>query len=85
MIHTFYELALAMVSLMNMPSCCRYASFVMHCLVVSATSSQRGLHIIVSAMLCFLPSPKPDNETCYVYMLAIISSVPFWLIVSKGL
>ena len=25
------------------------------------------------------------NETCYVYMGAIISSDPFWLVVSKGL
>ena len=76
---------LAMVIFINMPYCCRYAWFVMHCSVVSASSSQRGLHIIVSAMLCFLPSLKPDNETCYVYMLAIISSGPFWLMVSKGL
>ena len=57
----------------------------MHCFVVSESSSQRGLHIIISAMLCFLLSLKPDNETCYVYMLAIISSGPFWLMVSKGL
>ena len=28
---------------------------------------------------------KPVNETCYVYMGAIISSDPFWLMVSKGL
>ena len=25
------------------------------------------------------------NKTCYVYMGAIISSYPFWLMVSKGL
>ena len=37
----------------------------------------------VSAMLCFLLCLKPDNDTCYVYMLAIISSDPFWLMVSK--
>ena len=66
-----------------MPSCCRYAWFVMHCSVVSASSSQRGLHINISAMLCFLLSLKPDNETCYLYMLAIISSGPCWLMVSK--
>ena len=37
-------------------------------------------------------SPETDalfaesvNETCYVYMGAIISSGPFWLMVSKGL
>ena len=80
-----YELALAMFSFRNMPSCCRYACFIMHTFVVSASSSPRCLHIIVSAMLCFLLSLKPVNETCYVYMGAIISSVPFWLMVSKGL
>ena len=77
--------ALAMVSFINMPSYCRYACFVMHFFVLSASSSPRCLHITVSAMLCFLPSLKPVNETCYVYMGAIISSVPFWLMVSKGL
>ena len=79
------ELDLAMVSFLNMPSCCRYAYFVMNFLVVSASSSPTCPHIIVSAMLCFLLSPKPDNETCYVNMLAIISSGPFGLMVSKGL
>ena len=68
-----------------MPSYCRYACFVMNCFVVSASSSPRCFHIIVSAMLCFLLILKPDNETCYVYMVAIISSGPFWLMVSKGL
>ena len=33
----------------------------------------------------FLPSLKPVNETCYVYMGAIICSVRFGLMVSKGL
>ena len=74
-----------MVSLFIMPTCWVYAYLVMHCLVVSASSSQTCPHIIVSAMLYFLPSLKPDNETCYVYMLAIISSGPFWLMVSKVL
>ena len=68
-----------------MPSCCRYAGFVMNFSVVSASSSQIGLLINISAMLCFLPSLKPDNVNCYVYMLAIISSGPFWLMVSMGL
>ena len=57
-------------SFINMPSCCRYACFVMHCSVLSESSS---------------PSLRPVNETCYVYMVAIISSRPFWLMVSKGL
>ena len=30
-------------------------------------------------------SLKPVNETCYVYMGSIISSMPFWIIISKGL
>ena len=42
-----------------------------------------ALIMSVSAMLCFLLSLKPINETCYVYMVSIISSGPFWLIVSK--
>ena len=74
-----------MVSFINMLSCCMYACFVMHCFVMSASSSQRCLHNTVSAMLCFLPSLKHVNKTCYVYMGAILSSDPFWLMVSKGL
>ena len=84
-IHAPYELALAMYSFIIMPSYCWMPSHAMKCFVMSDLSSQRGLHIIISAMLCFLLSLKPDNETCYVYMLAIISSGPFWLMVSKGL
>ena len=72
-------------SFINMPSCCRFACFLIYCFMVSASSSPRCLLIIVSAMLCFLQSLEPGNETCYVYMLAIISSVPFCLMVSKGL
>ena len=46
---------------------------------------QDALIMSVSAMLCFLQSLEPLNETCYVYKVAIISSDPFWLMVSKGL
>ena len=42
-------------------------------------------HNTVSAMLCFLPGLIPVNENCYLQMGAIISSGPFWLMVSKGL
>ena len=83
--HTCYVFSLAMDSFINMPSCCRYACFVMHCFVARASSSPRCLHISVSAMLCFLLSLKSVNETCYVYKVAIISPRPFWLMVSKGL
>ena len=50
--------------------------------VVSASSSRRCLHNYFNAMLCLL---KSVNETCYVYVGAIIFSDPFWLMVSKGL
>ena len=33
----------------------------------------------------FSAKSESVNETCYVYMGAIIFSVPFWLLVSKGL
>ena len=46
---------------------------------------KEALIMSVSAMLCFLLSLKPVNGTCYVYMGAIISSDPFWPVVSKGL
>ena len=36
-------------------------------------------------MLSFCAKFESVNETCYVYMGAIISSDPFWLMVSKGL
>ena len=74
-----------MDSFINMPSCCRYACFVMHCFVISASSSPRCLPDTVSAVLCFLLSLKPVNEICYVYLGAIISSVTFLLVISKGL
>ena len=51
----------------------------------SESSSQRCLHNSVYAMLCFSAKFESINETCYVYMGAIISSDPFWLMVSKGL
>ena len=33
----------------------------------------------------FSAKSESVNETCYVYMVAIVSSDPFWLMVSKGL
>ena len=33
----------------------------------------------------FSAKSESVNETCYVYMGAIMSSDPFWLMVSKGL
>ena len=74
-----------MVRFMNMPYFSWYACFVMQCFVMSESSSQICLHNSVNAMLCFLLNLKPVNETCYVYMGAIISSVPFWLKTSNGL
>ena len=36
-------------------------------------------------MFQFSAKSESVNETCYVYMVAIVSSDPFWLMVSKGL
>ena len=74
-----------MVSFMNMSSCWFYAYLVLQYLVMSESSSQRCLHNSVNAMLCFSAKSESGNKTCYVYMGAIISSVPFWLIISKRL
>ena len=52
---------------------------------MSDFSSQRCLHNSVYAMLSFSAESESVYETFYVYMGAIISSVPFWLVISKGL
>ena len=57
----------------------------MQFLVVSASSSQTCLRNSIFAMLQFSAKSESVNETCYVYMGAIIFSDPFWLMVSKGL
>ena len=57
----------------------------MQCLVMSVSSSQRCLRNSVHAMSSFSAKSESVNETCYVYMGAIISYDPFWLMVSKGL
>ena len=57
----------------------------MQFLVVSASISQTCLHNSVFAMFQFSAKSESVNETCYVYMGAIISYDPFWLMVSKGL
>ena len=57
----------------------------MKCLVLSASSSQTCLHNSVYAMSSFSAKSESVNETCYVYMGAIIFSLPFWLMVIKGL
>ena len=59
--------------------------FVMQSFAVSDLSSQGCLHNSVYAMLCFSAMSETVNNTWYVYMAAIISSVPFWLMISKGL
>ena len=40
---------------------------------------------ICFAMFQFSAKSESVNETCYVHMVAIVSSDPFWLMVSKGL
>ena len=42
-------------------------------------------HESVYAMLYFSSKSEIVNKTCYVYMGAIIYSVPFWLMFSKGI
>ena len=74
-----------MVSLLIMSSCWEYAWFVMQCLVLSESSSQTCLHNSGYAMSSFSVKSESVNETCYVYMGAIIFSGPFWLMVTKGL
>ena len=53
--------------------------------MVSGLSSQSFYRESVYAMLWFSAKSETVNKTCYVYMGAIISSVPFWLMVSKRL
>ena len=79
MILACYELVLAFVCFINMSSYCGSPCHAMYCSMVSGTSSPTCLLVVVPAMF------EPVNETCYVYMGAIISSDPFWLMVSKEL
>ena len=74
-----------MVSFMNMSYFCRYGYFFMQGFVMSGLSLQRCLHNSVYAMLSSSAKSESVYVTCYVYMGAIISSVPFWLMISKGL
>ena len=85
MIHASYELVLSMVRFMNMSAFYWYAYIVIQCFVVSGMSLQSCLHESVYAMLCFSAKSKTVNKTCYVYMGAIVFSVPFWLMIIKGL
>ena len=57
----------------------------MQFLVVSASSSLTCLRNSVFAMFQFSAKSESVNETCYVYMGAIVSSDPFWLMVTKGI
>ena len=41
--------------------------------------------LICFAMFQFFAKSESVNETCYVHMVAIVFSDPFWLMVSKGL
>ena len=61
------------------------------CLVCHAMPCGECIELVNMPMyLCFCrvqfsAKSESDNETCYVYMGAIVSSDPFWLMVSKGL
>ena len=52
---------------------------------MSELSSQTCHHNSVDAMSSFSAKSESVNETCYVYMGAIVLSDPFCLMVSKGL
>ena len=62
---------------MNMSSYCELPSKAMKCFVMSDLSSQRCLRNSVYALLSFSAKSVSVYETCYVYMGAIIYSVPF--------
>ena len=79
-----YDYVIAMFSFIIMSSYCWMPSHAMKCFVMSDLSSQRCLHNSVFAMLSFSAKSESIYETCYVYMGAIISSVPFWIVISKG-
>ena len=74
-----------MFSFINVYSYCWLPYDAMKCFVVSGVRLQSCYHESVSAMLCFSSKSETVNITFYVYMGAIIFSVPFWLMVSKGL
>ena len=57
----------------------------MQCLVVSALSSFTCLLNICFAMLQFFTKSESVNDNCYVYVVAIVFSGLFWLMVGKGL
>ena len=77
--------ALAMLSFIIIPSYFWMPSHAIKCFVMSDLSSQRCLHHSVYAMLSFSAKSESVYETCYVCMGAIISFVPFWLVIIKGL
>ena len=78
-IHASYELALAMVSFLNMSSCWQYAQLFMQCLVLSASSSRTCLHNSVFAMSSFLLSLN------LLAKLAMFTWVPSYLLILLGL
>ena len=69
-----YELVVAMVSFMDMSSCCRYACFVMQGFVMSDLSLQSCLYKSVYAMLSFLLSLN------LLIKLAMFTWVPSYLL-----
>ena len=57
----------------------------MQCFVVSASSSETCLLNICFAMFQFSTKYESVNDNCYVHMVAIVFSDPFWLMASKGI
>ena len=83
-IHVSYELDLAMLSFLNMPTFCWLPCYAMKCFVVSGMSLQRCYHESISAMLCFSSKSETDHITCHVCMGATIFSIHLWAKFSKG-
>ena len=63
------------------------------CMLSLSCNALWGVHrarkhaYLISVLPCSSFSTKSEsvNETCYVHMVAIVFSDPFWLMVSKGL
>ena len=83
LIHARYEIVLAMVSFLIMSSCWQYVCHAMPC--VECIELANMPTYICFCHVQFSAKSESVNETYYVYMGAIISSVTFWLMISKGL
>ena len=82
-IHALYELAIAVLSFINIPSYCWSPCHAMYCSVVSGSSSPTCLLIVVSAMSCYFHQVWICHITCHDSMDATMFSVDLWNAFSK--